>query len=66
VLLGVTVLGEKFGVATGAGFALIVAGCFLATRKGKAPAPARDRDRSSAEETIAALECVPPAVNTDL
>lgn len=32
VVLGVTVLGEPFGVATGFGFVLILAGCFLATR----------------------------------
>ena len=31
VLLGVTVLGEKFGVATAAGFGLIVVGCVFAT-----------------------------------
>jgi len=31
VLLGVTVLGEKVGVATVAGFLLILVGCFLAT-----------------------------------
>ena len=32
VLLGVTVLGEHFGLATGAGFVLVLGGCFLATR----------------------------------
>lgn len=32
VVLGVTVLGESFGVATGVGFVLILAGCYLATR----------------------------------
>lgn len=32
VVLGVTILGEPFGVATGIGFVLILAGCFLATR----------------------------------
>jgi drug/metabolite transporter (DMT)-like permease len=32
VLLGVTVLGEPFGVATGVGFVLVLAGSFLATR----------------------------------
>ncbi len=31
VLLGVTVLNEKFGVGTALGFALIIAGCILAT-----------------------------------
>jgi drug/metabolite transporter (DMT)-like permease len=33
VLLGVTILNEHFGVATGVGFALILVGCLLATRK---------------------------------
>ncbi len=32
VFLGVAVLGEHFGVATGAGFLLVLAGSFLATR----------------------------------
>jgi drug/metabolite transporter (DMT)-like permease len=32
VLLGVTVLGEPFGVATGVGFVLVLVGSFLATR----------------------------------
>jgi drug/metabolite transporter (DMT)-like permease len=32
VLLGVTVLGESFGAATGVGFVLVLAGSFLATR----------------------------------
>ncbi|HUI02173.1 MAG TPA: EamA family transporter [Acidimicrobiales bacterium] len=35
VLVGVAALGEPFGLASGAGFALILAGCVLATR----PAP---------------------------
>jgi drug/metabolite transporter (DMT)-like permease len=39
VLLGVTVLGEPFSLATAAGFVLIVAGCLLATgRTGRRPA----------------------------
>ena len=33
VLLGVSVLGERFGVGTAAGFVLIVVGCVLATRR---------------------------------
>jgi drug/metabolite transporter (DMT)-like permease len=33
VLLGVTILNEHFGVATGVGFALILVGCLLATRR---------------------------------
>jgi drug/metabolite transporter (DMT)-like permease len=32
VLLGVSALGEHFGVSTGVGFALVLVGCFLATR----------------------------------
>jgi drug/metabolite transporter (DMT)-like permease len=32
VLVGVTALGEHFGVATGVGFVLILGGCLLATR----------------------------------
>lgn len=38
VVLGVVVLGEHFGVATGIGFVLILAGCFLATRPLRSPA----------------------------
>jgi drug/metabolite transporter (DMT)-like permease len=60
VLLGVTVLGEKFGVATGAGFALILVGCFFATGRASA------RHRAATEEAGAVLESVPPAVSTDL
>jgi len=37
VLLGVTILNEHFGVATGFGFALILAGCLLATRRTATP-----------------------------
>jgi drug/metabolite transporter (DMT)-like permease len=39
VLLGVSVLGEHFGVATGVGFALILTGCFFATRSAPNPSP---------------------------
>jgi drug/metabolite transporter (DMT)-like permease len=57
VVLGVTVLGEPFGAATGVGFVLILAGCFLATRPagtlrhrphpvGAGPAPAIDQRRA--------------------
>jgi drug/metabolite transporter (DMT)-like permease len=60
VLLGVGVLGERFGVATGAGFLLILVGCFFATRKASAQTSAPDVGGSSA------LENMPPAVNTDL
>ncbi len=38
VLLGVTVLGEHFGVATAVGFGLILTGCFFATRSTR-PSP---------------------------
>jgi drug/metabolite transporter (DMT)-like permease len=41
VLLGVTVLRESFGIATAAGFLLIVIGCFLATRRPRLKASAR-------------------------
>ena len=37
VVLGVTVLNEHFGVATGVGFALILVGCLLATRADDRP-----------------------------
>jgi drug/metabolite transporter (DMT)-like permease len=39
VLLGVSVLGERFGGGTAAGFVLIIAGCFLATRRSSVVAP---------------------------
>jgi drug/metabolite transporter (DMT)-like permease len=39
VLLGVSVLGERFGAGTAAGFVLIIAGCFLATRRSSVVAP---------------------------
>lgn len=42
VVLGVSVLGEPFGVGTGIGFALILAGSFLATRPLRAARPADD------------------------
>ncbi|MBG0562142.1 DMT family transporter [Actinoplanes aureus] len=42
VLLGVVLLNESIGVATVAGFALIVVGCWLSTRP--APAPLRKRE----------------------
>lgn len=41
VFLGVTVLGEHFGVATGVGFGLILTGCFFATQPGKAASEGR-------------------------
>jgi drug/metabolite transporter (DMT)-like permease len=57
VFLGVVVLGEKFGVATGAGFLLILVGCFFAT--------GRASRTTSQPGGATALENVPPAVNTD-
>lgn len=59
VLLGVTVLGEKFGVATGAGFVLILIGCVFATRRVSPQDGAAEPDAGSAPEKV------PPAVNTD-
>jgi drug/metabolite transporter (DMT)-like permease len=61
VLLGVSVLGERFGVATGAGFSLILAGCFFATRRARTPDAPPPEDG-----TGSALENLPPAMNTDL
>jgi drug/metabolite transporter (DMT)-like permease len=63
VLLGVSVLGEKFGVATGAGFGLIVLGCFFATGRAGSGRTSSRHDESHDEST--ALENVPPVVNTD-
>jgi drug/metabolite transporter (DMT)-like permease len=40
VLLGVTVLGESFGVATVVGFVAVLGGSFLATRSLRPPVPA--------------------------
>jgi drug/metabolite transporter (DMT)-like permease len=39
VVLGVAFLGESFGLGTGLGFALIIAGCWLATRRTRVVAP---------------------------
>ena len=39
VVLGVSVLGEPFGVGTGVGFALVLTGSFLATRPLRTPVP---------------------------
>jgi len=40
VLLGVTILGERFSVGTALGFVLILGGSFLATQRARKPAPA--------------------------
>ncbi len=60
VLLGVSVLGEAFGLATVAGFVLIIAGCFFATGR-----PGRD-SRSQDPNQSTALDSDHPIVNTDL
>ncbi|GGN66125.1 membrane protein [Actinoplanes lobatus] len=41
VLLGVLLLNEPFGAGTAAGFALVVAGCWLSTRPPRAPVQTR-------------------------
>ena len=48
VLLGVAFLGERFGLATAAGFVLVLAGSFLAT----GPRPSR-RGRTAAPVAVA-------------
>lgn len=59
VLLGVSVLGEPFGLATVAGFALIVTGCFFATGRSRG-----SRLEERKESTV--LDTGPPILNTDL
>ncbi len=54
VLLGVSVLGEAFGVATAAGFALIIVGCFFATGRAS-------RLRSDDEREAVGIESGGPA-----
>jgi drug/metabolite transporter (DMT)-like permease len=46
VLLGVVLLDEPVGPSTVAGFALVVAGCWLSTRPAPAVRPIHDADRS--------------------
>jgi drug/metabolite transporter (DMT)-like permease len=46
VLLGVVLLDEPVGLSTVAGFALVVAGCWLSTRPARAGRPIQDADRS--------------------
>ncbi|MGA8679593.1 MAG: DMT family transporter [Acidimicrobiales bacterium] len=58
VLLGVTVLGEPFGLATVAGFVLIIIGCFFATGRSS-------RQRSQEQRESIARETALPTVNTD-
>jgi drug/metabolite transporter (DMT)-like permease len=71
VLLGVTVLGEPFGLATGAGFALIIVGCFFATSRVQRNVPAVEVagavEVARAVEVAGAAELDPtlPAVSTD-
>lgn len=52
LLLGVLILGEPFTAGAGAGFALILAGSFLATRR--TPAPAGRRRRLAVDEEMGA------------
>jgi drug/metabolite transporter (DMT)-like permease len=63
VLLGVVVLGEHFGLGTGAGFALVLSGSFLATRplRPKAAQNALAPERAPVREgrTGVPAECVP-------
>ena len=60
VLLGVSVLGEPFGLATAAGFVLIVIGCIFATgRSSRHP-------RTQEQNASTALDSGPPIVKTDL
>ena len=60
VVLGVTVLGEHFGIGTAFGFALILGGCFLASR------PLRRRavrpDRPQRARAVAVEPTFPPTV----
>jgi len=60
VLLGVSVLGEPFGLATAAGFVLIVIGCFFATGR-----ESRNRQPSQDAESTALDSSGLPIVNTD-
>jgi drug/metabolite transporter (DMT)-like permease len=54
VLLGVTLLDERFTVATGVGFALILAGSVLATRRAPEPAAEASRDDARPEVCVVA------------
>lgn len=53
VVLGVAVLGEPFGPATAAGFVLILAGCFLASRP---PRRAARRATSPSDRTASVVD----------
>ena len=57
VLLGVLVLGEPFGVATGLGFVLVIAGSVLATRP---LAPVAETERLSGAQTHRPAKYRPP------
>jgi len=52
VVLGVAFLGERFGVATGVGFALILAGSWLGTRHGPVPEVAEVAPASGPQELL--------------
>jgi drug/metabolite transporter (DMT)-like permease len=53
VALGVVLLGERFSVGTGVGFALILLGCALATRR-PPPMPAPEAQAALGDPTVAA------------
>jgi drug/metabolite transporter (DMT)-like permease len=53
VLLGVSVLGEQFGLSTAIGFVLILAGSFLATRPLRERSPVRGARAGGAADTVA-------------
>jgi drug/metabolite transporter (DMT)-like permease len=58
VLLGVTILNEHFGVATGVGFALILAGCLIATRR--TPTSSTDSPTTPSPTTPSPTALLPP------
>ncbi|MGH7686536.1 MAG: DMT family transporter [Candidatus Dormibacteria bacterium] len=60
VLAGTVVLGESFGVSTGAGFVLVIAGSILATRRRAAPqeAPVAEADVALAASSAAGRSSV--------
>jgi drug/metabolite transporter (DMT)-like permease len=58
VLLGVLVLGEPFGVATGVGFVLVLAGSFFATR------PLRPAEQPQTQPAPAAAPALAPPTAT--
>ncbi|HET9051152.1 MAG TPA: DMT family transporter [Candidatus Dormibacteraeota bacterium] len=59
VLLGVALLGEPFTAGTAGGFALILAGCVLATRRGPRPRATDAAGTAAGAATAAHAETVP-------